>query len=318
MSLPWNKVVCLRVVPGSVCATLSQGWPRAKVLASASHGDNAPFTPSTRGTATASAEASHGLATALDAVLLELAQAAAIGTAHLDVELADALVHLDAVEGDFSGQSERQLQSMAVACVTELLADATADHDVRWQLQPGGRHLLIAAIARAHIQGFVEAAARHGLRLRSIQPDFCLQWNRHAAALKPGSSVFAVASGNDAVVAHVQHGAITTISQGGGWLDRGVDAGAGGTEVRVKRLMCGLGLAASTTAGTLDVRIARLLASVGQDEAKQSAFVLVAPETPERALSPRWTVIHREQAMWSAHAPSGMPSANHVARSAVR
>lgn len=295
MSLPWNKSVRLRVVPDSVCGTLVQGWPRAKVRASASHGSATPFSAAGRGTASAAAGASNGLATALDAVLLELAQAGTIASAQLDVELADALVHLDAVEGDFGGQSDRQLQSMAMACVTELLTDATADHDVRWQLQSGGKHLLIAAVERAHIQAFTEAAARHRLHLRSIQPDFCLQWNRHAAALKPGSSVFAVASGDDAVVAHVQQGAITTISQGG-WLDRSVDADVGGTEVHVKRLMCGLGLAPAATAGTLDIRIGRLLASVGQDEATQSAFVLVAPETSESALSSRWTVINREQA----------------------
>ena len=295
MSLPWNKSVLLRVAPDSVCGTLSQGWPRAKVLASASHASDTPFASSGRSAASASKDAPAGLAAALDAVLFELAQAGTIAAAQLDVELADSLVHLDAVAGDFAGHSERQLQSMAMACVTELLADTTADHEVRWQLQSGGKHLLIGAIPRAHIQALAEAAARHRLRLRCIQPDFCLQWNRHAAALKPGSSVFAVASGNDAVVAHVQHGAITTISQGG-WLDRSVDAATSGTEVHVKRLMCGLGLAPSATTGTLDMRIGRLLASVGQDEAEQSAFVLVAPETSESALSSRWTVINREQA----------------------
>ena len=295
MSLPWNKSVHLRVVPDSVCGTVVQGWPRAKVRASASHGSATPFTTAGRGAASAPAGASSGLATALDAVLLELAQAGVIAAAQLDVELADALLHLDAVEGDFAGHSDRQLQSIAMACVTEVLTDTTANYEVRWQLQSGGKHLLIAAIEHAHIQAIADAATRHRLHLRSIQPDFCLQWNRHAAALKPGSSVFAVASGDDAVVAHVQHGAITTISQGG-WLDRSVDADVGGTEVHVKRLMCGLGLAKAATAGTLDIRIGRLLASVGQDEATQSAFVLVAPETSESALSSRWTVINREQA----------------------
>ena len=292
MSLPWSKSVRLRVVPDSVCASLVQGWPRAKVLASASHAGAAPFTTSGRGAASLSADAPDGLAATLDAVLLELGQAGELAGAQLDVELADSLVHLDAVEGDFTGQSERQLQAMAMACVSELLADTTADYDVRWQLQPGEKHLLIGAIARAHIQAFADAATRHRLRLRSLQPDFCLQWNRHAAALKPGSSVFAVASGADAIVAHVEHGVITTISQGG-WLDRSVETSA--SPVRVKRLMCGLGLEPAATAGALDIRVGRLLAGVGQDEATQSAFVLVAPETSESALSARWTVINREQ-----------------------
>jgi hypothetical protein len=285
--------VRLRVVPDSVCGTLLQGWPRAKVVASAGHAGDQPFTTSGRAGVAPSADAPNGLAAALDAVLIELAEAGGIGGAQLDVELADALVHLDAVEGDFAGQSERQLQTMALACVTELLADTSADHEVRWQLQPGGKHLLIGAIARAHVQAFAEAATRHRLHLRSIQPDFCLQWNRHAAALKPGPSVFAVACGTDAVVAHVEQGAITTISHGG-WLDRSSVTGA--SPVNVKRLMCGLGLDPAATAGALDIRVGRLLASVGQDEASQSAFVLVAPETAESALSPRWTVINREQA----------------------
>ena len=292
MPLPWSRSVCLRVAPDAVCATLAQGWPHAKVVARANHSVDGPFPTTARAAQSPSVGANDALSSALDAVLLKLAESRPLRGARLDIELADALVHLDTVAGEFIGNGERQLQSIAAACVTELLGDAAPDHDIRWQLQSGGKHLLIGAMARSHIQAFTEAARRHRLRLRSVQPDFCLQWNRHAASLKPGSAVFAVASGSDAVVAHVMQGAVTAVSSGC-WLDR--DSNVGASRLHVKRLMCGLGLDPAATAGALDIRVGRLLASVGQDEAAQSGFVLVAPQTSEHALSSRWTVINRAE-----------------------
>ena len=293
MSLPLNRSVRLRVVPHSVCGTLSQGWPRAKVLVSASQLADEPAAAAGAGAAVSSADGADAWVAAVEAVLAELGQTRSLAGMPLDVELADSLVHIDAVSGDFAGNSDKQLDSVAAACVAELLGDAAPSHEIRWQLQSGGKHLLIAAISNRHVQALTDIAARHRVRLRSVQPDFCLQWNRHAAALKPGSAVFAVASGSDAVVAHVLNGAITAISTGN-WVTSRESLAI--SPVHVKRLMCGLGLEAEATAGALDVRVGRLLASVGQDEGRQSAYVLVAPDMPETALSPRWTVINREPA----------------------
>ena len=136
----------------------------------------------------------------------------------------------------------------------------------------GGKHLLIGSIARDQIRLLSEVATQHQMKLRSIQPDFCLQWNRHAAALKPGSSVFAVACGREAVVACVSQGAVAAISSGA-WLDQS---------------------GAFTTTGVLDTRVGRLLSSLGRDAAEQSSYLLVAQDVSESALSSRWTVLQRE------------------------
>jgi hypothetical protein len=271
VSLPWRKTVRLRVAASAVCGRLEQGLGR-KLLAEATH-------------------AADEQALAIDAVLAELGLVLSLQGLRLDIELADTLVHLDVVEGDFSGNSERQLQAVATACVAELLGEAAEQHDIRWQLQADGRHLLIGAIAKEQIHVLAEAATRHHLKLRSIQPDFCLQWNRHASALKPGAGVFAVACGREAVVACVQQGAVAAISSGA-WLDQSDAPGA--TSVGVKRLMCGFGLDSSTTTGVLDTRVGRLLSSLGRDAADQSSYLLVAPDVSQSALSSRWTVLNRE------------------------
>jgi hypothetical protein len=290
VSLPWSKTVRLRVVPDSVCAVLEQGWLRPTALARAGQGTRAAATPDSPMGESTRASADE-LAHTIDAVLAELAQTSTLRGARLEVELADSLLLFDVVSGDYAGDSERQLQAVANACVAELLGDAAPAHEVRWHLQADGKHLLIGAIASDLLHAVSEAAARQGLRLGSVQPDFCLQWNHHAAALRAGAAVFVVASGRDAVVACVANGSVAGLSSGG-WLDRN---DAAGTAIpNVNRLMCGLGIEASATTGLLDFRVDRLLASIGQDAASQSAFVLVAPELSPTGVSPRWTVLNRE------------------------
>jgi hypothetical protein len=213
------------------------------------------------------------LARALDTVLLELAGTAALRGATLDAHVADSLVHLDVVNGEFSGVGDRQLQSIATACAAELLGDAVHNHDIRWQLQADEKHLLIGAMARDLLATVLQAAARHGLSLYSLQPELCVQWNLHAgSALKPGHGVFAVVGGREAAIASVADGTITALSSGV-WID-GRD-----------------------TAATLDSRVDRLLASAGQDPARQSSFVVVGSERSDEPVSSRWTVKQRRAAM---------------------
>jgi hypothetical protein len=57
--------------------------------------------------------------------------------------------------------------------------------------------------------------------------------------------------------------------------------------------MSGLGLDPAAKAGRLDIRVDRLLASIGRDPAQQSAYVLVGPEMAEATVSSRWTVLNR-------------------------
>ena len=291
MSRRWNRVVRLRIVPGSACATLECGWWRPRVLASSQQSIDAPDTEPSDADARPAQAGGAGLAAGVDAALRELAQAASLKGALLDVEVADALVHLDVVAGDFAAESERQLTAIAGACVAELLGEDAKEHEIRWQLQSDGRHLLIGAVARAQLQALAELAARHGLRLRSVQPDFCLQWNRHAKLLKPGAGVFAVACGRDAVVAQVARGTVFALS-GGPWLDR--QHAPGTSNAQAQRLMCGLGLEPNASAGALDLRVDRLLASAGSQREAQATYVLVAPQVSRKALSPRWTLIDRE------------------------
>jgi hypothetical protein len=283
VSLPWSKVVRLRVRPNSAGAKLERGWPRRRVLARASH------------TATDAAEPqpapADNMSRAIDAVLAELGKTATLRGARLEVAWADALMHFDVVAGDFVGNSDRELQTVATACVAELLGESAPAHEIRWQLQADGKHLLIGAIEREHLRTLSEAAARHGLKLTSVQPDFCLQWNRHSHAVAPGACVFAVASGHDAVIACVADGTVAAVSRGA-WLARAHQPG--NSTVAVNKLMHGLGLEPSAKEVLLDIRVDRLLASIGLDAASQSAFVLVAPEMAGTKVSARWTLFNRD------------------------
>jgi hypothetical protein len=283
--------VRLRVTSDAVQGALTPGWPRYRVLVEAGHPVGEPAAPPDPASTSPLRGPGNAQADAIDAVLSELGENRSLLGAWLDVDLADSLVQLDVVKGDFAGDSDRQLQSVAAACMAELLGDAAQDLEVRWQLQADGAHLLIAALAQEQLSSLIEAAARHGLHLRSVQPDFCRQWNRHAAALKPGSAVFAVAHGREAVIARVARGAIVDISSGG-WLDR--PDGAGDDVSHGDRRMSGFGTDPHATARLLDMRCDRLLASVGQDPAAQSAYVLVAPALSDHTVSPRWAVFDRE------------------------
>jgi hypothetical protein len=275
-------------MPHAAGATLEQGWPRRKVVARASHATSEPTSGPPASVHPAPAD---GIARAIDAVFTDLGKTAALRGARLEVEWADALMQFDVVAGDFAGDSDRQLQSVADACMAELLGDAAPAHAVRWYLQSDGKHLLIGAIAHEHLRSLSEIAARHGLTLATVQPDFCLQWNRHAGAVNPGAAVFAVASGQQAVIACVADGAVAAMSSGA-WLARVHQPG--NSTAAVNQLMHGLGLEPSAKEVLLDVRTDRLLASIGQDAASQSAYVLVAPELAGTKVSARWSLINRD------------------------
>lgn len=286
MSRLSSESVLLRFAPDRVCARLQRGWWRPRVVASAQR----PVETATGDDDARSAALDDAMARSLEAVLHELHRTTPWAQASLQVEVADSLAHLDVVDGDFAGESQRQLETIALACVSELLGEAAREHEVRWQLLPGGHQLLIGAITRQRLRTLADTARRHRLALRSVQPDFCLQWNRHARTLAGPSAVFAVASGREAVVAQVCDGRIAHISHGA-WLDAHP---AGTSNVRAHHLMCGLGLEPAVTAGVLDQRVDRLLASAGLRPEQQSAFVLVAPPLSSKAISARWSLVPRE------------------------
>jgi hypothetical protein len=271
------------------------------------------------GTATSNNDGSEALAS-IESVLRELEQNSPLRGATLTVELSDALVHLDVVAGDFVGQTDRQLQAVASACVSELLGDEANGHEVRWQLQADDRHLLICAIPQSQLATLEQAAATCGLRLESVQPDFALQWNVHARALKPGRGVFAVTMGSHVAIASVAGGVISAFSVGHLFTapDRSIEGpdsqpsesaserslAAEKLDSRIGGLLLGLGLGGHARSAfsltqpnpldiveMLDSRVDRLLVGIGQDPLAQSAFVLVTPDASTPMASPRWAVM---------------------------
>jgi hypothetical protein len=134
------------------------------------------------------------------------------------------------------------------------------------------RHLLISSINSQDVTSVMQTASQHGLQLRSLQPDFCVQWNQCAGATADGSSVFVNSSVNHAVVACVQHGTITALSCGPGRDDE--DAFKSGRD----------------SSNPVDERVDRLLSGMGQDAREISNFVLVTPDRERIATSSRWKV----------------------------
>lgn len=263
MSLPWNNSLQLHVGTQAVQGTLHPGWARHKVLAHSSHAVETP----------AMGHDAAAPLTAINAVLSELRASAPRQGVRLGVVLTDARIHFDVVAGDYRDASERQLQSIATACVAELLGDRAMGQVVRWQLQPDLQHLLICSIAPEDIETMVKVASRHRLSLTSLQPEFCIQWNRHAGALPHGTGVFATTNGTHAIVACVANGAITALSCG---------------PVLAEEPVPQDGLRSKTS---LDSRVNRLLTSIGVDPSGVPSFILVAPVLPEHSVAARWTLL---------------------------
>ncbi|MGZ5767152.1 MAG: hypothetical protein ACXWJ9_08130 [Caldimonas sp.] len=280
MSLPWNSSLLLQVEPGAIVATLETGWPRRRRVSASAPPAGAQADGS------ASAIASPGLdPQMLDTVLDGIELSAPVRGASLSVELADPLVHFDVVEGDFGAHGDRQLQSIAVACMGELLGEAAGEHEVRWSLQAGERHLVIAAVPRALIASLAAAAELRGLRLDSVQPAFGRRWNAFARGLKASTAVFASTSGAHAVVSCVVDRAVCAVSAGPWQEDGGAAAEPAAT-------------ASAESLSLLDDRAARLLASIGIESSVESDYLLVSANAPGAAAASRWSVVD----------PSGSPA----------
>lgn len=267
MSLPWNKSIELYVGAQDVCGTLRPAWYRHDVLAQASH----PVEQSVM------APQDAAPLSAIDAVLADLRTSAPGGAVDLNVILTDRHFHFDVVAGDYRDASERQLQSIASACMGEVLGDLAVGQLVRWQLQPGQQHLLICSIALPYIVSIEDAALRQGLSFASLQPEFCAQWNRYAVATHSGTTVFATATSAQITIAYVEGEAITAVSGGlfhqdDPWPQEKLP-----------------------TTNALDCRVNRLVASIGADLNTVSTYILVARDLPMHRLDARWTVVDAQQ-----------------------
>ena len=272
MSLLSNRSLHLHVGVLSVRGTLRARWLPRKALASSSQ-EFDRLMPEQSGTLL---EAAIGkpCCMAMDAVLSDLRAKASSSKPRLSVVLADSCVHFDVVQGDYGAASDRHLQSIAMACIGEVLGDGAASQVIRWQLQPDSQHLLISCIDQRDVSMVKQAASTHGLQVHSLQPDFCVQWNQYARTLPTSRCVFATVNEGYAIVAYAQHGTIMALS-------------------------CGLSFSANGapdqgthTGHTIDERADRLLASLGQEASDISTFVLVTSDPQDVPNVSRWTLFN--------------------------
>ena len=306
MSRPLNSLLQLRVGAERVEATLSAGWPRR---AAALHAQR-EVDVSAAGDSELDAHAQ-----AIDAVLADIAAQRSLKGVRLEAQLSSALVHLDVVEGAFADQADRQLQAVASACMDEMLGDDAAAHELRWHLQRDARHLLIAAIPRAHLALLQAVAQRTGLRLRSVTPEFVVRWNQFGRVATRGHWVFAVSTGDDLAIATVADGAVSSISLGPGIeLEDVAAVDAPPAPVRPVYLKSAAPLMVKSSLGgghgvftstrpmpqaggdALDARVDRLLVGCGQDPEAQARFLLVACAAHSFTPSSRWALAGSEVA----------------------
>lgn len=268
MSLPWNKAFRVRIGAASVHGALHPAWSPGSTLAQAQR-DIAPTDP-----AAEAGSGSSSFASALAGVLGDLGVGTDRRVRSGRVSMADARVHFDVVPGDYGDLSERQLQSIARVCVSEILGERANSHEVRWQLQKDLRHLFIAAMDARDVAQVMDLAVTSGVGAMSLQPDFCTRWNDHRQAMPGGTGVFVTVDGGHMVAAWVQQGAITALSSGA--------------------VPQTVGYEAPDLKSMLDERVDRLLYGVGQDPGKVSSYLLAASATDTLGLSSRWQVVGAE------------------------
>ncbi|MFL6665507.1 MAG: hypothetical protein ACJ8G7_25330 [Rhizobacter sp.] len=273
MSLPWNSSLLLQIGPEGIVATLSTGWPRPRrISASSAPGERVPAPSGADDSAILDSDA-------LQAVFDEIELGSPLRGARLVVEVADPLVQFDVAQGDFAALGDRQLQSIALACMGELLGDAAAQYEVRWSLQADESHLVIAALPRTLITALAAAANLRGVRLVSVQPAFARRWNTYVRGLVTPTAVFASTSGAQAVVSCVIERALCAVSTGP-WQD-----GDNATPY------ASAGATPADALTMLDERAERLLASLGVEATDALAYMLVTADVEAAAAPSRWTVI---------------------------
>jgi hypothetical protein len=264
-------LVQLHIAPGSVHASLLAGWLRPQVVARSKRllgleGEPPPVPEDMH-------QIGPQLTNNIDSVLSELLSTVPGQQPRLSVALDTSWVHLDVVTGTFADASDRHLQSIANACVAEVLGEAATTQVIRCHLQPDRQHLLIAAISQRDLDAVAAVADRHRLKLTSVAPDFCRHWAQYAGSCVEGSGVFACTSAARAVVAYVLNGSIVALS-------------CGNAQVRAEH-------GESDLASALDARVNRLLARIGQDARAVANFVWVVSRSAVPQANPpsaRWKV----------------------------
>ena len=271
MSLLSNRTLRLHIGARAVQGVMRTRWPSRKILARAQH--EFARQPGAQEGGASNEDGDQPFMKALTAVISELVPPTLGSGVNVRVTLADCHIHFDLVSGDYSDASDRQLDSIASACVAEILGDRATGQVIRWQLQPDMRHLLISCIDNRVVDSIIQAVSLRRMSVKSVQPYFCQHWNQHAMALKNGNGVFATTGATQLIVTYARQGTITALSY--------CSFGNSPTQsVSDDRL-----------ADELDERVDRLIAGIGHDVDEISNYVLVASPGWEISPSSRWTVI---------------------------
>ena len=268
MSRLSNSRVHARVDRSAVTAQLWRCWPRAVLLQR--RRVDVVTVPGTR---------DEALRAAANQAVGDLAADGRALRGAMHIELCDSLLHLDVTQGRFAGRSARQLKSFAQGWATELLGDAAAGHELRWQLQRDEQSLLVCAMPQALVDIFAATASAAGLTLASVQPSFAIEWNRHARAMGLRDVVFAVASAGHTVVAFVRRGVVTAINHG-----PAIDAGIHHNNSEPGK-------------HPFDAHVDTLFASLGLDEDTPLPYVLAGTTASAAGLASRWSVVKHEGAL---------------------
>lgn len=131
--------------------------------------------------------------------------------ARVAVSIDNAFCWLDSVEGDFAAMRTRALDGIAQAALAEVLGDEAADHELRWQVQHDGRHMLLVAVPRSLMAAVQKAADENGLRIAALNATFVDQWNHCGRTLGIGDGVVALVRRGCATLVRVRGAAITAL-----------------------------------------------------------------------------------------------------------
>jgi hypothetical protein len=152
----------------------------------------------------------QGLAAALDQALASTDRPPAARS--VDVTLAPDFCWLDVVEGDFAEMSERVIGQIARGSVAESLGQSAAAHELRWQVQADGRHMVLLAVPTSFAQALQAALTAHALQARRLEATALSLWNWSAERGAPASGIWAWYRRGQVVMARVRQGVITSFN----------------------------------------------------------------------------------------------------------
>ncbi len=123
------------------------------------------------------------------------------------------LCWLDIVEGDFASMTQTVIAQVARASLIDALGAGLDEHELRWQVQRDGQHLVALAMPRSLIDALRAAIEGLGIRLVGISASLVDAWNRLDASSPLQHGVLACVQDGRATLARVQRRAITAVGR---------------------------------------------------------------------------------------------------------